>query len=371
LKAEKLGSVFTIGFVTVSANVTRSARVSRVNKNHTDTCPPCLVDDKIFQLIKSPVAPLPTHSPRKSRGSLPNTCEVFQGECLTRENCRSHKLFADIVIEPAGVTPRLAAHLLERTLCPFRPRLLQMRTVGADAAAGGFDAFPRIGTPLAVCGNLYDAEVNAENAIRLNQGRVWNAHRCHQVEVTIDKSKVTFALLKGQKPALVFAANKRQFQPSVNRPDAHSPLVCVPAQDTVIVSNRSHRLKRALSALVQFVGIGNFGNGANDHLRGQTRYPAHGGVLPFVQGVLLEGLVLPRPRAEAVTDSVSGLHSSLQSVGLGRRHDQFDLCGKFHYTDIMPAIAQACQCPSNLIGQSLPCMNAKGVSLPTLSKGSL
>ncbi len=359
MEAEELGLTFTIGFVAVTTRGTRSARISRINKNHGDTCSPCLVNDKLLKLIESPVTHLPTHFfrfciPSKAVGSLPDTCQVFQSKCLTRKKCRLHKLFTDVVIEPAGVSPRLPAHLFERTLCPLRPRFLQGRTMGANTAASRFDTFARVSTPFAIRGYLHNAEVNPKYAVRDNQGRVGNAHRYHQVELAVNKGKVSLALPKGEKPALILAADKGQFQPTINRPDRNLPFICIPVQNAVIIGNRAVRLKRALGTLVQFVSVGYFGNGTDNYLRGQARSGTLGGILAFVQGILLKNLVLPNPCAEAVTNGVCGLHGALQGIRLFARDDQFNLCSKFHYIDIIPAITQAYQGRTNLFGQFLP-----------------
>ena len=352
-KTEELGLAFTIGFIAVTARRTSSGTVSRVYKDHGNARLICLVNDKPLQFVKSPIAHLPTHFPRKSRGSFPNPLEVFQSECLTGRKCRSHKLLTDSVVQPAGVTPRLAAHLFERTLRPFRPCFLQVRTMGANTATGRLNAFARIGTACAIGGNFNDAKVNPQNALRLNQRRVGKAHRRQQIEVAIDKGEVTFPLLKSQKAALILTAHERQFQPAVNRPDGNLSSVCVPAQDTVIVGNRACRLKRAPGALVQLVGVGHFTDTPNDDLSGKTRSNALDSVLPFVKRVLAEGLVLPSPRADTVTNGIGGLHGALQGVRLFGCNEQFDLCSKFQSIDIIPAFTQGCQCRPNLIGQFL------------------
>gem|GEM_PF-2628088 len=362
METEELGLTLTIGFVAISTSRTSSACVSRVYKKDGYSSHLCLVAYKVFQLVKSPITHLPSHFAAKTVGSLSYPCQVFEGKCLARRMCRLHKLFTDNVINVPGKTRSLAAHLFECAFCSFRPRLLQARTMGAGATAADFDRLPRILTAFAVGGNLHNAKVNPENAVRFDKGRVWDTHRRHQVEVAADKCKVGFTLTESEKPALIRSADKRQFKPAVNRPNADLPFVSVPRQDAVIKGDSPCRLKRALSALVEFVGVGHFGNGANDHLRGQARCPALGGVLPFVQGVLLKGLILPSPRADVVTDSVCGLHRSLQGVGLGRCHNQFYLCSKFHYTDIIPAITKGYRCLSHLLGQFLPRLKVKGVS---------
>ena len=366
-----MGLTFTIGFVAVAAYRASSACVTRVNKIDGYASPFLFVDDKIFQLIKSPISYLPSHLAPEAVGSFSDTLKVFQNEGLTRKKCRLHKLLRNHMVDVATKTGSRAAHLFERTLCPSRASLLQSRTVSAISAAAGFDGFARILVAVAVCGNLDNAEVNAQNAFGDNQGRVRNADRRHQVERAVNESKVGFTLPKRKKSALVLTADERQFQSSVNRPNADLTFVGVPSQDTVIKGDCARRLKRALGALVEFIGVRDLADTPDYHLCRQARHGSLFGVLPFVKRVLSEGLVCPPPRADAVANGVRGLYGALQGVRLFGGEDQFNLCVKFQSIDIIPAFTQACQCQSDLFGQFLPRINAEGVSFPAYMKGLL
>ena len=229
------------------------------------------------------------------------------------------------------------AHLFECALCSFRPCLLQTRTMSAVSSSAGFDMFARIRAAFTISGNLHNAEVNAKNPVCFDKRRVRNTHRRHKIEIAADKRKVSLTLTKSEKSALVLTANKGQFQSPVNRPDRNLLFVNKPSQDAVIVSNCACRLKRALSALVEFVGVGDFSDSANNNLRGQSRRGSLRGVLRFMERVLPKRLIGPSPFTDTITDGVCGLHSAFQGIGLFRRYDQFYLCGKFHYTDIIPA----------------------------------
>ncbi len=294
----------------------------------------------------------------KSRGSFSNTFEVFQSDCLARKECILNKLLADVVVHPPLIVGRALAHSLQVLFGVLGSLALQKSANTLGTAANSLDGFTAVGTAFAVGCKLDNAEVNTENAVRLNQRRVRNADRRHQVEVAIDKGQITFALLKSKKAALVLTAHERQFQTTLYRPDAYLPLVNIPPQDTAIKGNRPRGQKRALSALVQLVGVSDFANSTNNNLCGQPRRSTLSRVLTFVERILPESLVCPGPCAQAVTDGVGGLHRSLQGVRLLRRYEQFDLGSKFHYTDIIPAITQACQCQTKPIGQFLPRVNA-------------
>jgi hypothetical protein len=324
------------------AHRTGTARIARVNEDDADARTSRLVDDERGQLEKGPTPELPSHLAAETVGSVSDSRQVFETQCLARGTCRLHKLLADNVIDVLAEARRLAAYLLEGALGSLgtllRCRSLQTRSVGTDAAAHGLNGLARVRAALAISGEFHDAEVNSKNAVCDDQRRVGDAHRRHQVELTSDKGKVGLALTERQQPALILPAHKGQFQPAVNRPKAYLPFVHIPRQDTVIKGYRAHRLKCALSALVQFVGVRNLADAPNHHLRGQARLGPLDSVLGLMQRVLAEGLVLPGPRADSVTGGVRRLHGALQGVRLVGRHDQFHLCGKFQSIDIIPRI---------------------------------
>ena len=267
-------------------------------------------------MSKSPISHLPIHIAAESRVSLPNTCEVFQGECLARKECILTKLLADVVVHPPLIIGRATANapqVLSSILCASA---LQEGTDTLCAAATGFDGIARISAAFAVCGKVYDAQVNSQNAVRLHERRVWNTHRRQQVEVAAVKGQVALPLLEGEKPALIVAANERQTQATGYRPDGHYAPVNIPVQDAVIVGNRAVRLERVLNLVIEFIGIRNLSVTPNDYLRGQVKGGAGGRIRSFVERVPAERLVFPSPYADAVTGSVGAGKRFFEGFGL-------------------------------------------------------
>lgn len=201
--------------------------------------------------------------------------------------------------------------------------------MSTSATAAGFDGLARILAAFAVCCQLHNAQVNAKNTFRDNQRRVGNTHCRQQIELAINKGKVGLALAKSKQPMLIVPANKGQFEPTVNRPNRNLLTLNIPVEDAVIKGNCARGLKRALSALVQFVGVGYFADTPHDDLSRQSRLGPLSRILRFVKRVLPECLVFPSPCADAVANSVRGLHGALQCVRLFGSDNQFYLCGKF------------------------------------------
>lgn len=353
-------------FSAVPAGVAGPGRVARVNERHGETRQFRLIGDKTAQLKESPVSELPSHLSIKAVASLSYAREGFESECLTRGNRVLNKLLADVVVDPLLIVGRASAHTSEVTLGVLRPLALQERTNAPRTTTAGFDSIARIGATFTVGSDIDDTEVNAENAVRLHQWRVGQVACRQQVEVAAVKGEVTLPLLEGEKAALVVSADERQAQAAINRPDRDFAFINVPAQDAVIVGNRTVGLKRALNLLVQLVGVGDFGVATNNDLRCEVEGDAGRRIRAFMQRVLPERLMFPGPRADAITGGVGAGKRLFEGFGLRPGHNQFDLCGKFHDRVIIPDFLSlslyltlnAQKCRPNLHGQFLPCLKA-------------
>src|SRR5690242_11035454 len=70
------------GFINHAALATGAAGVARVYEDHGHARQSSLVDDELAQLLKRSVSPYKAHLTTEAGGSLPDTLQVFQRECL-------------------------------------------------------------------------------------------------------------------------------------------------------------------------------------------------------------------------------------------------------------------------------------------------
>jgi hypothetical protein len=323
-------------FSTVSTDVTRPARVTRVNEVESNARHPRLIRHERAELKECPVSELPSHLTIKAVASFPNAREGFKRECLPRGKCVLNELPADIMVDPPLVVRCAATDAAEVLPGVLRPLALQK---GADAlrlAATGFDGLTRIRATIAICRKADDAEVNAKNAVRFHERRVGKVARRQKIEVPADKGEVTLTLLKGEHGPLMLTADERQAQTAIHRPNGDFGLVRVPSQNAVVIGNRPVRLERALNLLVKFVGVGDFRVAPNHDLSGQVKGGAGRCVGSFVKCVLAERLILPCPRTDAVAGGVGAGERLLQGFRLRFGNDQFNLYGEFQDIIIVP-----------------------------------
>src|SRR5690606_7489703 len=101
---------------------------------------------------------------------------------------------------------------------------------------------------------------------------------------------------------------------TVQRPDRNLALSQVRGEHTGVVGNRAQRSERALSLLVELVGVRHFGNAANDDLGAQGEGRPHVLVDPFLQLELAKGVFTPGHIADGVTRSVRRNKRALQAL---------------------------------------------------------
>lgn len=356
-KAYELGLTSTIGFIAVPASRTSTAAISRVNEYNRDANAPSLVHDKLRQFVERPIAYLPAHLSTESRCSLANTGEVFERDCLSRYKCRLDDCFTDVVVDPLRETADLTANLFERAPCTATTIALKSTTVLSTALTAVRNAIAGITVAVAVHSYVDDAEVDAENAVNLDQWRVGNANGRKQVERSVDERKVAFALTEGQQSALIVATDKLDFLAAVDGPNRDFAPIDVPVQYPVVEGNRAECLKESLRLAVQFIGIGDLADAADHNLSRKSRDCAHGGILRAVKRKLAEGLVFPGPRRQAVANRVRGFHRAAERGGSFQIRNKFHLGNKFQRIDIVPAKTSGCQSWINPKGETrlTPC----------------
>lgn len=142
--------------------MTRSGGVSCVNENNGNTRRFRLVNQKLPQLVKGPIAEKPAHLFRlfitpKTVGSLSYPLKVFESECLLRGKCASDKFFADNVVRIFDEPRLTAARFLEPLVGRTRVLLLELTTMFPNAAANRLDDRTRVLIAFAVGSNLGDA----------------------------------------------------------------------------------------------------------------------------------------------------------------------------------------------------------------------
>jgi hypothetical protein len=111
-----VGLAFAVGLVAVPASRTGAGGVAGVHLNNRKARLGSLVFDLGSEVGKGPVAQQPAHLAVQAGGSLPDTFEVFDGECLLPRERSPNECLGDAVVR---VTDEAGLALLVFFRCRF------------------------------------------------------------------------------------------------------------------------------------------------------------------------------------------------------------------------------------------------------------
>lgn len=320
-------------FIDTATNRTGTRGVSGINQDHRHTCPLCLVIDKLTELVKRPV--------RVSRPLLgSNRCPVTDALEILKSNPASgvlrllHDMLADNVVGVLLETSLTARQLAELTLCSLRAFALQISAAVRILAAAVFDRPAAKILAVAVRGQVYNSQVNAQEIINVLFG--WRLHVAgsEQVELSVDQTQVTFPALAGEQFPVACTTNKWDNLPSLECPDRDIGLFKAVRQDAVIEGDCAVRPKGALRLSVKFVRIGHFGDTAHNYLRGKEELITNIMVNEFMQWKLTEGFAIPCLIGNVIAGSIRYFQRLPEIGGLFWRGKKFDFRRQFHVLSI-------------------------------------
>ena len=101
-------------------------------------------------------------------------------------------------------------------------------------------------------------------------------------------------------------------------------------EDAAIVWERAVLAKHPLSLPIRFISITDFSYHPEDSLRGEREQVLDAEIESFLNGILVEGTVLPGPVADEVSSIIGALKYEEKGCLLPRGRTEFDLDGQFH-----------------------------------------
>jgi hypothetical protein len=195
------------------------------------------------------------------------------------------------------------------------------------------DSLSAVLVALRIGGYLHDAQVHPDDAfafIDSTQGRVFPVTDCHQVELSLDQTKLGLASSPLQKLLLMFSTDKGNLLSTVHGPDRDKGLGQVIAQDSIVEGNGPVWPERPESIPINLVGIGDFGKEEDSDLSSESFHDADGGVHLSLQ---VESLEVSRGEGvlrDSVGRSIGLLQRSLECLSLLLRGQELDLCDELH-----------------------------------------
>src|SRR5579875_1933484 len=249
LLTQEVRLIRSVRFIAVSTLLARARAIRSIDGQDNDAGQFRLVLDKGADLCKGPgmesVALVPP-----SLDPRANVFEVFKHNRPFRAFSERDNLLANSMIFVFGKAPLFACELFEAALGRFGSLLLESGAKPFMAVANALYSRATVALAVRISGNVGDTKIDAQELLHFCRGLFDRIHNRCEVKRSLMQNQVRLALPRLEQSLLTFAADKRDMYPSVQRPDGYFGLVKIPAQNSVIVSNRAEWLKRALLYLI-------------------------------------------------------------------------------------------------------------------------
>ena len=318
----------TVGLVDRPARGTSAAGVARIHQNHGYPSQPSLVIYERTELIETPVSKSCSLT-AAGRNPITNTTQVFEGDTARGAFSRLHDGFGDAVVRVFLKPGLLTSDPLELACRGTSVLALEIApAVGVDAAVE-FDLSARIDVAIGVSGDVYDAKVHSQEVGNLACRWFLDFADHVEVEAPAVVDQVNLALAVWEKAPLIVAADERHDLTPAQRPEGHG-IGRLETDNAVIVGDGPGWAEGSLCLAVEFVGIGDFGDAADDHLSRQLKPSFQVEVDKFLECKLVERPSIPGDSARVVSGGVGSFQRPQKEGGLVYRRLELEVDRQLH-----------------------------------------
>jgi hypothetical protein len=197
--------------------------------------------------------------------------------------------------------------------------LLELAPQPALPVPHALDLRATVALAIGIGRDICDGEIHAEKG-RHRWGRSYEVAGRGQVERPVAQDQIGFALPELQKFKLSWAGGERNLEPAAFGADRYR--AGMPAQNTVVVTNRAGRREDAHRVPVELVGVHDLRHTTNRHLSGQRETASYLSIQQRLDAVAREFLGAPSLLADPVTRCVGGPQGVFKTAKLRRIGEQ-------------------------------------------------
>lgn len=306
----ELGLTPSVGFIDMPASRAFSACVARVDKEDGHTKKSGFVCHKGSQLMERPIG----HTcPLSASDLCPATdaLEIFQSNAATGAVRICHDGLRDGVVSDPLEPGLLPLKSVELATSSARAFPLKVTPPVSMDTSDQFDFSATMAAPVAVGGDVDDAEVNADPVFRLKPLGLWNVACADQEPLAADISNIGLALAELHQLALPLAGNPRELNATVDGPKRHD-VVGLEAHQPIVIRLSSESSKLGTNLSVGLESVSDLGDATNRRLSRQIKALATILVSKLVKIKLPDLLFLESALSKPRTRLVAPLKRSLE-----------------------------------------------------------
>ena len=295
---------------------------SWIDRDHLDPSELRLVFDKVPELVEPPRMQTATLRPT-NRYPSSDSLEVFKGDPSLGAFGLSHYLLGDHMVH-IPFEPRLfSRETLEMTLRTLGPTALKVCFESGVSLSDLIHLFSRVVFPIAVIGEIHQAQVYAQCSNRIIGGFFGGVDSSSKIENAISEKKICLSLESVHSSLLVVSYPDGDLDTSLEG-EYGGVFESLPAEDPLIVNHCTVSPELAEYVLVSFVGFDDLADGSNGHLGAEPVLLPDPVVDELVESPVIGESVLVGYFGYVVAGLVEPFHSLKQKVVL------FIVWGKFY-----------------------------------------
>jgi len=301
--AAKRAPLRTIAARNVAARGARLAGVGGVNVEHRHTVTTRLVRNEGPELEETPVM---QSCPLSALGRYPrtNAREILKGNRSLGAFRLLHELLGDAVVGILLKSSLLAGNRVELPTGCSRPLALKVPAAMSVTTAASLNVIAREWLSIRIDRQVHDAKIDTKNVSGLDRNGFGNITSRSDEEIATLHLKIDFALPVDKELSLVLAANKRNLDTTINRPDGDGVVVAHP-EDASVEGLGGQWAEAVVSLLIPLVAGCNLGNALDDDLGREPARLARAPVSGSMDVEAFENAVLPGVSADLVAGGVS------------------------------------------------------------------
>lgn len=306
--------------------------VRRFYDNQLNTIKQRLVFKKRTQLTKIPTSEFCSKLFVSTFRSKADISKVFDCNSFTLFFSRFYKGFTNSVIQDGSRCSFFATKPFQKSFGTSRAFALNRTTNLLSFFSVLVNPISRVFNSIRSRYQSRQAKIHTDKFLDVFNILFGNINSLKEVEFTFFVNQVRFTFNVRQISSIM--ANKVNLLPTTNTPQGNY-IIRLISHNTGIISNASKWSECSFSFLVQLVGIGNFCNRANKHLRRKSKCGLVNMVGFVMELEIVKHLFRPSNLRNSITNGICFLDSFKKQSRLFSSRKKFDFQRQFHNTNVV------------------------------------
>lgn len=265
-----------------------------------------------------------------NRDSLADVLQIFDSQSARRAFGALDEFFRDTMIFVATEASFASREFVKYLLSPLCSSFLESPAVPLLFAPYFFYTLTRVVVAIAICGDLFNSEINAKKLSHLRCWGLWEVNGGIKGKLPFPIYQIDLPLDAVESLGLVFSVGDRNDYPTRRQCPQADPIQALEAEYAVIVGDSSVRLEGGAFSFVFLEYLYRLANSPDRHLRGQAESLSDVGVALMVDTWLAKHASRKSNKRCKRSGLVEALHCLKQLALLLLIREQAQLESKFH-----------------------------------------